>query len=82
MIVRLLLWRLADSSVSIEEIQDLVETLDPLDAPSTWLWNGAQERFGLLLVSDGSDEAPPQLAEVRALMGRDPDLFDEFDALD
>ncbi len=82
MIVRLLLWRLADSSVSIDEVHDLVEALDPLDAPSTWLWNGAQERFGLLLVGDDSDEAPPQLAEVRALMGRDPDLFDEFDVLD
>lgn len=82
MIVRLLLWRLADSSVSIDEVQDLIEALEPLDPPSAWLWNGAQERFGVLLVSDGSDEAPPQLAEVRALMGRDADLFDEFDALD
>jgi hypothetical protein len=81
-IVRLLLWRLADASVTVEDVHDLIGALAPLDPPSTWLWNGAQERFGLLLIGEGSSDAPPQLAAVRGLMGRDPDLFDEFDAFE
>jgi hypothetical protein len=84
-IVRLLLWSLADASLSLEELRARVEELDPLPAPGGWLWNEAQERFGALLVLDGGGDdeasAPPQIAALQALLGRDPDLFDEFDLL-
>lgn len=41
----------------------------------------AAERLGVLVVADEDDPVPPQLEELRALVGRDPDLFEEFDAL-
>lgn len=83
MIVRLLLWRLSDSAIEIDRLRSRLDELAPLHPPSAWLWNAAHDRFGLLLVldEDEQDEAPPQLAEVRALLGRDPDLYDEFDVL-
>jgi hypothetical protein len=81
-IVRLLLWRLDDAGGSFAELQDALDELEPLDPPSTWLWNEAQERFGVLLVDDDPDAAPPPpVAEIRARIGRDPDLYDEFDTI-
>ena len=73
MIVRVFIWALFDSSTTIDELRD---TLAPLDVPSTWLWNEASERFGALVVGD---ELPDGLAEARALIGREPDAFEEFD---
>lgn len=82
MIVRLLLWRLDDAGGSFAELHDALDELEPLDPPSTWLWNEAQERFGVLLVDDDPDAAAPaSLAEIRARIGRDPDLYEEFDAI-
>jgi hypothetical protein len=81
-IVRVLLWRLDDGEGSFAEVQDALDGLDPLEPPSTWLWNEPLERFGALLVDDEPDSAlPPQLDAIRALIGRDPDLYDEFDAI-
>lgn len=82
MIVRLLLWRLDDAGGSFEELRAALDDLAPLHPPSTWLWSEAQERFGVLLVDDDPDMvAPSQLDVVRALVGRDPDLYEEFDAI-
>ena len=73
MIVRVFIWGVFESSTTIDELRD---TLAPLDAPSTWLWNEASERFGALVVGD---ELPDGLAEARALIGREPDAYEEFD---
>lgn len=83
MIVRLLLWNVADAPISPGELRERVEELDPLPAPGGWLWNDVHDRFGalLLLDEDELEEAPPQIAELRALLGRDPELFEEFDLL-
>ncbi|MGL6280214.1 MAG: hypothetical protein ACRC50_11740 [Gaiella sp.] len=82
MIVRLLLWRLDDAGGSFEEVRAALDDLTPLDPPSAWLWNEAQERFGALVAEDEGDLAlPEQIEVVRALLGRDPDLYDEFDVL-
>ena len=82
MIVRVLLWRLEDGEGSFAEVQAAIDRLEPLDPPSTWLWSDPQERFGALLVDDEPDGAlPPQLDAIRGLIGRDPDLYDEFDAI-
>lgn len=80
MIVRLLLWRLDETAVPFEELRARIDALEPLASPSAWLWNEPQERFGVLLVDEEGD-VPPQLDHVRALLGRDPDLFEEFDAV-
>jgi hypothetical protein len=72
-IVRLLLWNLADSKTSLEELR---ARLPYVEEPSTWLVNEAAERFGL--VAFGED--PPDLADVRELIGRDPDVAEEFES--
>ena len=80
MIVRLLLWRLDETTISFEELRDHLDALEPLETPSAWLWSEAQERFGALVLGD-DEEHVAQLDQVRALLGRDPDLYEEFDTL-
>jgi hypothetical protein len=75
-IVRVLIWSLFDSKTTIDELR---ETLPELEPPSAWIWNEATERFGLLAFGDN---VPPAAAEARELVGRDPDVFEEFDELD
>jgi hypothetical protein len=80
MIVRLLLWRL-DGSLSLTELRDRLDELEPLAAPSTWLWNEPQETFGALLLLDDDEGPPDQVTEIRQLLARDPDVYEEFDAI-
>jgi hypothetical protein len=47
-----------------------------VEPPSVWISNDAAERFGLLSYGD----EPPDLEHVRRLVGRDPDVAEEFDA--
>ena len=75
MITRVLLWGLFDSKTTIDELREVLPELEP---PSAWLWNEASERFGLLV--HGADELP-DLSRVRELIGREPDVFEEFDVL-
>ena len=72
MIVRLLLWSLGDSKSSLDELR---AQLPPLDEPSAWISNEAAERFGLIAYGD----ALPDLAQVRDLIGRDPDAAEVFE---
>jgi hypothetical protein len=81
MIVRILLWRLDERTPSFEELRDRIEELEPLAAPGAFLLNEAAERVGALVVDDADEPAPPQLDELRSVIGRDPDLYEEFDAL-
>ncbi len=76
MVVRLVLWSVADSSSTYDE---LYAKLPPLEEPSTWLWNGATERFGALVVDEGVEA--DALAVAEALIGRPPDVYEEFDAV-
>ena len=76
MIVRILIWSLFDSKTTIGELED---ALPELELPSAWIWNGASERFGLVL---HGDELPPAVAEIRELIGDDPDFYQEFDLLE
>jgi hypothetical protein len=81
MIVRLLFWRLGEADASIDRVRDLLDQLEPLERPSTWLWNDSHERFGALIVADEDETTPVQLDQLRALIGREPDLYEEFDTL-
>jgi hypothetical protein len=81
MIVRILLWRLDERTPSFEELRDRIEELEPLAAPGAFLLNEAAERVGALVVEDEDEPAPPQLDELRSVIGRDPDLYEEFDML-
>ncbi len=81
MIVRILLWRLDERGPSFEALRGSVEELEPLEPPGTFLLNEAAERVGALVVDEEDAPAPPQLDHLRALIGRDPDLYEEFDTL-
>jgi hypothetical protein len=75
-IVRILMWSLSDSKTTIGELED---ALPELDSPSTWIWSESSERFGVVV---HGDELPDAVAEVRELIGEDPDVYEEFDVLE
>ena len=73
MIVRLLLWNLADSMTTLEELR----TRLPDDPNRTWISDEVSERFGVIERWDGEPEDFPQ--EIRDLIGKDPDIGEQFD---
>ena len=73
MIVRLLLWNLADSKTSLEELR---ERLD-VDPKRTWISDDTTERFGVVELWDAEPGEFP--IEIRELIGKDPDVAEEFD---
>ena len=75
MVVRILIWSLFESKTTIEELRDAVPPLEP---PSAWMWNEASERFGLVCFED---DLPAAAGLARDLVGRDPEVYEEFDAL-
>jgi hypothetical protein len=75
-IVRLLIWSLFDSKTTIDELRD---SLPELEEPSAWIWNEASDRFGLVAFGD---ELPQEIERARELVGREPDVFEEFDQLE
>ncbi|MGH7541477.1 MAG: hypothetical protein ACRELC_10800 [Gemmatimonadota bacterium] len=75
MVVRILIWNLFDSDMTIAELR---ETVPELDQPDTWLWSEANERFGAVTFDE---VVPPALERARELVGREPDVYEEFDAV-
>jgi hypothetical protein len=75
-IVRILIWNLFESKTTIDELRD---ALPELESPSTWIWNEASERFGLVVFGE---EVPDVLAQARELIGADPDVYEEFEELE
>jgi hypothetical protein len=71
-VVHLLLWSLADSKTTLDELR---AQLPALPEPSRWLSHDATERFGLVAFGE-----LPELAEVIELIGKEPDAVEEFDA--
>lgn len=74
-LVRILIWNLADSKTTLEEVR---EQLPPGDEGDVWIANASQERFGLVATSD----VLPDLTALRELIGKEPDIAEEFDALE
>jgi hypothetical protein len=73
-VVRVLVWSLADSKTTLEELQAHLPALEEGDV---WIANEPQERFGLVSTSG----SPPDLQQVRDLIGKDPEVIEEFDSL-
>jgi hypothetical protein len=73
MIVRLLLWNLADSKTSLEELRPRLEP-----SPNrTWISDETTERFGVVeLWDDDPGEFPREIVE---LIGKDPEIAEDFD---
>ena len=75
MIVRILVWSLFESGSTIDELRAQLPGLEP---PSTWIWNEGNERFGVVV---HGEELPEAVGWARDLIGDDPEVFEEFDAL-
>jgi hypothetical protein len=74
-VVRILLWNLADSKTSLAELRDQLPLLESGDY---WIANDVQDRFGLVSTSDEL----PDLAGVRELIGKEPEIAEEYDLLE
>ena len=72
LIARILLWGLHDSKSSLEELR---HHLPELPEGDFWISNDAQERLGLIAFGDEL----PDLGEIPRLVGKDPDVAEEFD---
>ena len=81
MIVRIVLWRLDETTPSLDELRGRLDDLEPLEPPGALLVNEIAERIGAIVVADDDEEVPSQLEHLRILVGRDPDLYEEFDTL-
>jgi hypothetical protein len=74
-IVRVLIWGLFESKTTFDELR---ESLPELVPPSTWIWNEATDRFGIVAFGD---ELPEAVGWANDLIGKEPDVYEEFDAL-
>jgi hypothetical protein len=72
--VRLLLWSLADSKTSLDELR---AKLPELPEGDHWISDEAGERFGLITFAGDGADIPA--AEVRDLIGKDPEVGEEFE---
>jgi hypothetical protein len=71
-IARILIWSLGDSKTTLDELR---AHLPELPGDSRWISNEPQERLGLIAFGDEL----PDLGEVPRLIGKEPDVAEEFD---
>ncbi len=87
MIVRLVLWNLADSQTSIAELRrylvdESVDEFEQLEGLRLKLWisDEATERWGAIYVWESVEAArQPLPGRARELIGKEPDITEEFD---
>ena len=72
MTVRLLLWNLADSKTTLDELR---AKLPDLPEGAHWISDPAGERFGLIAFSEAGEPA----AIARDVIGKDPEIGEEFE---
>ena len=72
MTIRLLLWNLADSKTTLDELR---AKLPDLPEGDVWISDAAGERFGLISFSQEDEPA----AHARELIGKDPEVGEEFE---
>jgi hypothetical protein len=70
--VRLLLWNLANSKTTLDELR---AKLPDLPEGDHWISDAVGERFGLISFSE-TDEP---VAEARELIGKNPEIGEEFE---
>jgi len=71
-VVRILVWNLADSKTTLDEVR---ESLPELPPDNLWIANEPQERFGLVSYGDRL----PDLDFLRELTGKEPEVAEEYD---
>jgi hypothetical protein len=85
--VRLVLWNLADSKTTIAELRRYLhdESVDAFEEVQglrfkAWMSDEATERWGAVYLWESADAAEQELpSRARELIGKDPDLVEEFD---
>jgi hypothetical protein len=86
-LVRLVLWNLADSKTTIAELRRYLrdESVNAFsEVPGlrfkAWISDEATERWGALYVWESAEAARGELpSRARELIGKEPDLAEEFD---
>jgi len=86
-VVRLVLWSLADSDTNVAELRDYLrdEAVAAFERVpgllfKAWLSDEATERWGAVYVFSSADAAQQPLpSRARELIGKEPDLVELFD---
>jgi hypothetical protein len=86
-LVRLVFWNLADSKTTIAELRRYLrdESVDAFEEVQglrfkAWISDEATERWGAVYLWESAEEAGQELpSRARELIGKDPDLVEEFD---
>ncbi len=87
MLLRLVLWSLADSKTTIEELRRYLrdESVDAFeDVPGlrfkAWISDEATERWGAVYLWESREDAAQELpSRASELIGKEPDIGEEFD---
>lgn len=87
MLLRLVLWNLADSKTTIEELRRYLrdESVDAFeDVPGlrfkAWISDEVSERWGAVYLWESREDAEQELpSRARELIGKEPDIGEEFD---
>ena len=87
MLLRLVLWNLADSKTTIDELRRYLrdESVDAFaDVPglrfTAWISDDATERWGAVYVFESLEASEQPLpSRARELIGKDPDVVEVFD---
>jgi hypothetical protein len=69
---RLLLWNIGDSKTTLDELR---AKLPELPEGDQWISDPASERFGLISFSGSLEE----VERIRDLIGKDPEIGEEFE---
>jgi hypothetical protein len=86
-LVRFVLWNLADSKTTIEELRRYLrdESVDQFEEVpglrfKAWLSDEATERWGAVYLWESAEAAQQELpSRARELIGKEPDVGEEFD---
>ena len=87
MLVRFVLWNLADSKTTIEELRRYLrdESVDQFEEVpglrfKAWVSDEATERWGAVYLWESAEAAQQELpSRARELIGKEPDVGEEFD---
>jgi hypothetical protein len=87
MILRLVIWNLADSKTTIEELRQYLreESVDEFEEVpglrfKAWLSDEVTERWGAVYLWETEEAArQPLPGRARELIGKEPDIGEEFD---
>jgi hypothetical protein len=75
-IIRLLLWNLSDSKTTLAELRTRLR----YDQNRIWISDELTERFGVIETWDDAAGNFPEV--IRELIGKDPEIAEEFDVED